>query len=189
MRNQILLAAAFLLCACAPPSLPDDEAAIAPKTIMVVPPPEASGEPTSVAQSIVAHFRGHTFAFDNQIQIAPGTFDLVALDGFGRRALSVHWQAGRMTSDAAPWLPSIVRPADILAAIVIVYGPEKTVAQSVKDAGATFTETGTTRTISRGNRDLVVVEYGSGQGWSRSAKLRNLAFGYEIDIQSAELAP
>ena len=31
--------------------------------------------------------------------------------------------------------------------------------------------------------------HGDGEGWSRSAKLRNLAFGYEIDIRSIELSP
>ena len=180
-------AAALLLAGCAS-RLPDNEALIAPKTLIAVPPPEADGTVT-VAQSIVARFRDHTFAFDAQIEMTPGRFDLVALDSLGRRALTVHWRSDGMDFDAAPWLPSVVRPADILADIAIVYGPEKGVAQSVARAGATLTETDTTRTISSAGGDLMIVDYGSGEGWNRSAKLRNLAFGYEIDIQSAEVAP
>lgn len=189
MSRQILLVSTFLLASCTSQSLPDNEATIAPKTTIVVPPPEASNGSATIAQSIVARFRDHTIAFDSQLQIAPGTFDLVALDGFGRRALSVHWRDGKMKFDAAPWLPSAVRPADILAGIAIVYGSQETVAQSVTAAGATLTQTDTRRTVSRDGRNLIVVEYGSGQGWSRPAKLRNLAFGYEIDIQSTEVGP
>lgn len=188
MNAQLALAlAALTLSGCAS-QLPDDEALIAPKTVFTVPRPEAAGGTTTVAQSIVARYQDRTFAFDAQIQIAPDAFDLVALDGLGRRALTVHWQAGKVNFEAAPWLPPAVRPADILADIAIVYGPQKTVSESVAQFGAVLTETDTTRAISRNSHDLVVVDYGSGQGWDRDAKLRNLAFGYEIDIQSKEVA-
>jgi len=176
-------------CVTRPPPLPDNEALIAPKTVMVVAPPRGHDGASSVAQSIVAHYRDQTFAFDAQIQIAPQTFDLVALDAMGRRAITVHWNGDKMSSEAAPWLPPLMRPADILADIAIVYGPGDEIAQSVANAGATLSETDTTRRIAKGNHDLIVVEYGDGTGWSRTAKLRNLAFGYEIDIRSVELSP
>jgi hypothetical protein len=181
---------ALLLAGCASqPKLADDEALIAPRTSFVVPPPGADAAPKTVTQSIVAHYRDQSFTFDAEIQIAPQNFDLVALDGLGRRALTVHWTAGKMDFLGAPWLPPLMRPADILADIAIVYGPEQDVAQSVARSGATLTTTPTARTIAKGDRDLIVVDYGDGEGWSRSAKLRNLAFGYEIDIRSVELSP
>jgi hypothetical protein len=192
MKKAVLLLAPLLVlagCVTRPPPLPDNQALIAPKTVLVVTPPRPQAASESIAQSIVAHYRDQTFAFDAQIQIAPGTFDLVALDAMGRRALTAHWNGDRMNAETAPWLPPLMRPADILADIAIVYGPQDEVAQSITNAGATLSETGTTRTIAKGNRDLIVVEYGDGSGWSRSAKLRNLAFGYEIDIRSVEQSP
>jgi hypothetical protein len=184
------IAIGLLLTGCASgPQLANDEALIAPRTAFVVPPPAADAESKTIAQSIVAHYRDQSFTFAAQIQIAPQDFDLVALDGLGRRALTVHWTAGKMDFQAAPWLPPLMRPADILADIAIVYGPEHDVAQSVARSGATLTTTPRARTIAKGNRKLIVVDYGDGEGWDRSAKLRNLAFGYEIDIRSTDAEP
>lgn len=180
----------LLLAGCASrPQLANDEALIAPRTAFAVPPPGADAVPKTVAQSIVAHYRDQSFTFDAQIQIAPQDFDLVALDGLGRRALTVHWKSGKMDFEAAPWLPPLMRPADILADIAIVYAPEQDIAQAIARSGATLTATPAGRTIAKGNRDLIVVDYGEGEGWNRSAKLRNVAFGYEIDIRSTELSP
>ena len=36
-------------------------------------------------------------------------------------------------------------------------------------------------------KPIVVVDYGQGDGWNRSAHVRNVVFGYELDIQSVEL--
>jgi hypothetical protein len=168
---------------------PDDEALVAPAIRFVVPIPAAADGSLGIAQSIVAHYRDRTFTFEAQIQTSPGKFDLAALDGLGRRALTVHWSAGRMDFTAAPWLPAIVTPVDVLADIAIIYGPRDATARAIANSGATITETPTSLTITKNNCDLIVVEYGKGEGWNRSAKLRNLAYGYEIDIQSAEIPP
>lgn len=190
MRIATGIGLALLLAGCAArPHLANDEALIAPNVVFFVPPPDASAAPKAVTQSIVAHYRDQSFTFDAQIQIAPNDLDLVALDGLGRRALTVHWKAGKMDFEAAPWLPPSMRPADILADIAIVYAPEQQVGQAIARSGGTLTTTPTGRTIAKGGRDLIVVDYGDGDGWNRSAKLRNLAFGYEIDIRSTELSP
>lgn len=192
MKTQVagILAAAFLAgCATHPPPRADDEALIAPKTVFVLPPPTAEGTPITVTQSIVATYRGQSFACDVQIQMTPGAFDLAALDALGRRALTVHWKDGKLSADAAASLPPIMRPADVLADIAIVYGSDQTVSDAIAKSGAVLSTTAAARTISKGGHELIAVDYGAGDGWNRSAKLRNLAFGYEIDIQSAEIAP
>jgi hypothetical protein len=94
-----------------------------------------------------------------------------------------------MVSQAAPWLPKTIRPADILADIALVYWPEEELTAPLAASGATLMQTGNSRKISSNGRDIVAVDYGPGKGWSRSAKLRNLAFGYEIDIQSVAIGP
>ena len=172
----------------APPNLSDDKALIAPGVVFAIPQPASLGQTVNAAQAIVAHFRGQSYAFDTQIQIAPEQLDLVALDGLGRRALTVSWKPSGMTHEQADWLPPFIRPADILADVVIVHWPQKTVAAALAASGATVADAGNVRKISKGGRDLIVVEYGDGDGWNRSAKVQNLAFGYEIDIQSSEMA-
>lgn len=180
-------------CASAPPQpmtppLADNEALLAPRTRFAVPPPSALGQTIAVAQTIVARFRDQSFAFDAQLQINPEELDLVALDSLGRRSLTVTWKDGKIESTAAPWLPSFVRPADILADIMIVYGPEQVVSSSAASAGAALTIKDNQRMIAAGSRKLIVVKYGAGEGWNRSAKLHNFAFDYDIAIQSAAMA-
>lgn len=190
IRKPILLTC-VLLAGCATPmpssSLGDTEAMIAPKVVFAIPSPATLNQTANITQSIVAHFKDQSFSFDAQIQITPNELDLVALDGFGRRGLTVIWKPEGVVSQPAPWLPKFIRPADILADVALVYWPQEALAASLSASGVTLTQTENRRTISAGDRDLVVVEYGPAEGWNRSAKLRNLVFGYEIDIQSAEI--
>jgi hypothetical protein len=176
-------------CATAPPaSLGDTQAMIAPRVVFTVPPPSVLNQTVDVAQSITAHFKDQSFSFDVQIQLVPEELDLAALDGFGRRGLTVAWKSSGVVFRPAPWLPKFIRPADILADIALVYWPQEALAGALLASGAALTQTESGRTVSADGRDLVVVEYGPGKSWSRPAKLRNLAFGYEIDIQSMEIA-
>jgi hypothetical protein len=190
--SAICLLAIWPLSACAlwpfSDSAPrDNEALLGPDTAFAIPPPAAIAQTVDVAQSIVAHFHGESYALDAQFHISPQEIDLVALDGMGRRALTATWKDGAMTYTAAPWLPPQMRPADILADILIVYAPDKTIAAALATSGAALTTTDTARRISQGGHDVMTIEYAGGAGWNRSAKLSNLAFGYEIDVQSAEL--
>jgi hypothetical protein len=184
------------LCGCAtltalvtPSPLGDNEAMIAPNVVFVIPPPADLGQTATVAQTIVAHYRDQSYAFEAQIQIAPKHLELAALDGLGRRALTISWKSGGIEHKQASWLPPFIRPADILADVAIVYWPEKIVASSLAQSGATLSVGNGSRRISMGGREIMVVEYDKGQGWNRNAKLHSLAFGYEIDIQSSEIAP
>jgi hypothetical protein len=169
-----------------PPGYPANQAIVAPQVNFVLPPPATLGQTVSVAQTIVSRFRGQSFAIDAQVQITPDSLDFVAMDGFGRRALTIAWRGGDPVYQPASWLPPMLRPANILADFVICYWPDAAVAEAIKGSGATLVTINGKRKIMRGTRELIVVEYGPGNGWNRAAKLRNIAFGYEIDVQSAE---
>jgi hypothetical protein len=192
IRRAILaLSLAVAACAPMPPKLPpgigDDTAVIAPKVLYKVPPPDALGGAVTVQQMIVARYRGQSFSFEAQIAITPQSLDLVAVDGLGRRALTIGWNGHDLRYEPAPWLPPIFRPADILTSMTIAYGPEDAIRAALADAGATVTTTAARRTVAIDGKPLVVVDYGQGDGWSRSAHVRNAAFGYELDIQSVAL--
>ncbi len=192
IRAAVMVALFLAGCAGAPkppPWLKDNQAIIAPKTVLTIPPPSAIGHSVDLAQSIVAHFRDQTYAFDLQIAIDKDRLDLVAMDGFGRRALTVSWKDNAPSFEKASWLPAVFRPADILASFVIAYWPDEVVAAAIKDPAVSVATKDGVRRISRNGHDLIVVTYGDGEGWNRSATLKNLAFGYEIDIRSAENDP
>ncbi|HEX4081049.1 MAG TPA: DUF3261 domain-containing protein [Rhizomicrobium sp.] len=165
-----------------------DQAILAPGLVCTIPPPAAANQNVSAAQTIVAQFRGQTFAFQAQLQMTPAEFDFVALDNFGRRALTAKWTGSYLVLTRAPWLPALIRAADILTDVAIVYWPESRLASDLSACGARLGENSEFRFVSAQARDVMTVHYGSGEGWNRSATLRNLAFGFTIDIQSVELA-
>ncbi len=111
----------------APSSLGDNEAMIAPNVVFAISAAHpTSDRPQTVAQTIVAHYRDQSYAFEAQIQITPKHLELAALDGLGRRALTISWNPGGIEhKQAAAWLPPFIRPADILADVAIVYWPDK----------------------------------------------------------------
>jgi hypothetical protein len=88
--------AAVLLQACAPtmanlPGVPADTAMIAPHVLYKVPAPDALQASVAAQQMIVARYRGQSFSFEAQIAITPEKLDLAAVDGLGRRALTIGW--------------------------------------------------------------------------------------------------
>jgi len=186
--------AALVLCGCVTPApkttipVPDNETMLAPGVSCAMPPPSPMGGNVDAAQTIVAHFRGQTFSFEAQIQSTPGEFDLVALDNLGRRAMSMKWRDGQMSYTRADWLPVAVRPADMLGEVAIVFWPTDTVGPALRACGATLTTTSSGRVVTVHHRDVIDVTYANGEGWNRAARLRNLAFGFSVDIQSAEIA-
>ncbi len=191
MKTLAALVLALFVTACAgvpkpPPGLGDNQAIVAPKLILTIPPPAAAGGKFDLAQSIVAKFHGQSYALELQIAIDRDRLDLVAMDGFGRRAMTVSWKAGAPSFEKAKWLPPVFRPADILASFVIAYWPDAVVAAAINDPTVQVTTRDGVRRITRGGKDLITVTYGPGDGWNRSAVLKNDAFGYEIAIQSAE---
>lgn len=194
--RKILVAAAItvLLAGCTsapkPPAwLKDNQAIVAPKTVLTIPPPSAVGRSIDLAQTIIARFQGQSYAFDMQIAIDKDRLDLVATDGFGRRALTVSWKENAPSFEKADWLPPVFRPADILASFVIAYWPDEVVSDAIKDPAVSVVTKDGVRRIARGGRDLIVVTYSGGEGWNRSANLKNIAFDYEIDIRSVENNP
>jgi hypothetical protein len=193
-RCAAALLPVFFLCCCASmphdssSALRDDQAVLEPGLFCTIPRPSAAGGGINAAQSIIAHFRDQTYAFQVQLQITPGEFDLAALDNLGRRAMTVKWNGVHLDFTRAPWLPDLLRPADILTDVAIVYWPEDSVAPALSACGARLTGGDGTRTLSARGRDLMTVHYEQGGGWNRAAHLRNLALGFGIDVQSVELA-
>jgi hypothetical protein len=143
----------------------------------------------SVAQKLTITFGDQSMSFDVQMQITPDVVDLVALDTLGRRALTIRASDDQIVSTAAPWVPELVRPADILADVAIVYASAESIAPALSACGASLTTTPQGRAISYNDENVIEVTYDRGQGWQRSARLANVSLGFQIDIKSVQLTP
>lgn len=165
-------------------------ALIGPDLRFAIPSPRELGRSIDATQLVTAHFRGQTQVFEAHLSVAPERLTFVGLDPLGRRALTVTADDTGITVDAAPWLPSGLRPENILADVAIVYWPEEAVRRGLSRTSATLRADRHERTITVDGRDVVQVEYEARQGdaWAGAARYRNVAFGYELDLQSAVTA-
>jgi hypothetical protein len=172
-------------CATAPP--PEASALIAPELRFAIPSPRELGYRVDASQLVTAHFRGDTQVFEAHLTVAPERLTFVGLDPFGRRALTVTSTDAGITVDAAPWLPAGLRSENILADIAIMYWPEAAVRRGLAGTAASLRADAQGRSITANGREIIHIEYGpqQGEGWAGFARFRNIALGYELELQSA----
>lgn len=190
MRVSAILLLIFALAGCATVRGPDSgaEAMIAPAVRFATPGPQALGYQVVAEQMISAHYRGDSFVWEAHIDVSPERLDIVGLDSFGRRAFTMTWRGDSLSYEAASWLPAAIRPGNVLADIAILYWPQTAVQAALAHSGAVATTTATGRSIAAGGTEIVHVDYddAGARDWNGAAHLRNLAFGYRLDIQSVK---
>ncbi len=180
-----LLLLSLLLAACAA-TLPDRDAPVlARDVVLTLPAPAALGRTVEAAQMVTVRHGGEVFAFQGQISVTPDRFLLVGIDLAGRRALTVAWDGRSVGAETAPWLPDSVHPGAMLADLVVLYWPEAAVRAGLPP-GARLDATPTGRTVTVNGRPVLQAEL-AGDPWNGRSRYRNLAWGYEIDVESVEL--
>jgi Protein of unknown function (DUF3261) len=167
------------------------ESLIGPGTAIALPKPRDFGRSIEVAQLVTLQFGGQSLAFDVRLSITPDRLVLVAIDGMGRRAITVEWNGDAMTVQTAPWLPSAVRPASMLSDVVVLFFPIAAVRQALAAANCELAITKRTRVVHCGEAEVIRVEYDeqARTPWDGKLHYANLAWGYEADVRSAEVKP
>jgi len=162
---------------------------IGPGASIVLPKPREMGRSLEVVQLVTLRFGGQSLTFDARLSVTPDRLVLVGIDGMGRRAMTVVWNGETMTVETAPWLPSAARPTSMLSDVVVLYFPTGAVRQALAAAGCELATTKRTRVVHCGEADVIQAEYdeGSSARWNGKLRYRNLAWGYEAEVRSAEL--
>ncbi len=165
------------------------EAMIAPAVRFVIPGPQVLGYRVTADQMISAHYHGDSFVWEAHIDVSPEKLEIVGLDAFGRRAFTMRWRGDALFYEAAAWLPAAIKPGNVLADIAILYWPQAAVEAALASSGATVATTASGRSIAIGGAEIVHVDYddAGARDWNGTARLRNLAFGYQLDIQSVSV--
>ncbi|WP_448207154.1 DUF3261 domain-containing protein [Azospirillum sp. sgz302134] len=188
--RKYVLGLVLLLGACAAmPSEMDARAPmIGPRQRLALPRPADLGRSVEAAQLITARRGGDTFVFEGHVSVTPERFMLVGLDTLGRRAMTVTWTDAGVEVETAPWLPEGVRPGAMLADLVVLYWPEAVVRQALAPAVADLVADATSRTVRADGKDLLRAAYGwpAGGPWTGTLRYTNLAWGYDIEVQSQE---
>ena len=164
---------------------------LAPGEALALPRPADLGRSVEAAQLITAVRDGETFVFEGRLSITPERFLLAGVDGLGRRAMTVTWTDKGLEVETAPWLPEALRPGSMLADIVVLYWPEAAVMKALAPTGGALTADAHRRTVRIGGKDVLRAEHSWAEGapWTGTLRYANLAWGYEIEVQSTEAAP
>jgi hypothetical protein len=160
--------------------------AIAPGVEFAIPMGSELGYSVEATQLITARFRDKTQTFQAYLSVSPNNITLIAFDPFGGRALTIVATNAGIHTEAAPIVPAVLKPGNILADVAIVYWPASVIRQGLAGTSATLYEDQSERTISIGGREVVRVSYKGRHRntWAKAAYLHNIAYGYELDLRS-----
>ncbi len=124
--------------------------------------------------------------FQAYVNVSPDKITLIALDPFGNRAMTIAATDDGIHTEATPIVPSVLHAENILADLTIVYWPASVVRHRLVGTSASMYDDQSERKISVDGRDVVQVSYESPHehSWAQRAHLHNLAYGYELDLQS-----
>ena len=168
-----------------------EKALLGPHYALLLPSPADLGRKVETTQLLTAKYKDDQYTFEGRLSISPERLVLAGVDGMGRRAMTVTWDGHDMTVERAPWLPESLRPASILADIVVLYWPEKAVRRTLAPAGCALIATPKSRRVRCGSAEVLRAKFdwATNAQWTGTVQYSNLAWGYEIGIQSQELDP
>ena len=140
---------------------------------------------------VTAHHDGDTVVFEAHLSVTPERALLVGVDATGQRLMTVTWRGGDITVERSPFLPQAVRPGAMLADLVVLYWPADVVRQALKSSGASLAVDAGSRIVSQRGKPVLQATYrGSAlDPWSDAGlHYRNLAWGYDIDVETLQVS-
>lgn len=165
---------------------------IAPNLVLVLPRPGDLGQSFEITQLVTARYGKESYVFEGHLRATPDLFLMVGLDLTGRRAITITWTDAAIAYEAAPWVPGAIRPENILADMILLYWPTAVLRRALLNPDVLVSEDATRRSISFDGQELIVADYqptASTDRWSGRQHFSNLGWGYELEIETMELAP
>lgn len=161
---------------------------IAPGLSFALPDAAELGRTVAAVQMVTAHRDGDSFVFEGRVAADADGLTLAGTDALGRRAMTIRWQGRTLAVDSAAWLPQAVRAENVLADLILLYWPGEAVRRGLAGSGATLDDGDGRRVVRRDGTAVVVID-GAPAPWTGTARLANLAWGYELEIRSVAVAP
>jgi hypothetical protein len=161
---------------------------IGPGQRLTLPRPADLGRSILATQLVTVRAYGQSFVMEMNLSVTPQGATLIGLDSVGRRAITITWNDQGVSAETAPWVPDSLRPGSMLADIIMIYWPEAVVRKALP-AGGEVLQDANGRTIRLNGQDVLRVDHSwaAGAKWNGNLRYTNLAWGYEIDVQSSEL--
>lgn len=143
-----------------------------------------------VTQVLTLRFGQQSINLEAQIVMGKDEFRAILLDSLGRRAVTLAWRDGRLESQLADWLPPGIRADAIFADMMVLYGQPAALQAALASSGCSLDIGKSSRVLQCAGKDVLRAEFDlkSPKRLDGSVHYANLAWGYEVDIQSAEVA-
>lgn len=194
VRGVVSMLLVLVLAACAerPADNPLAPVKVAPGLFLRLPLPDELGRTVEASQMLTARFGDRSFVFEGHFRATAESFLMLGLDPMGREMLRITWTRAGLDYRVAPWMPSAVRPENMVADIVFLYWPEDVVHRMLDQAGGELVSGPHSRLILFGGKAVLRADYESVQEnnpWTGRLHFSDLAAGYSLDIQSVETQP
>ncbi|RDJ26333.1 DUF3261 domain-containing protein [Bosea caraganae] len=142
-----------------------------------------------VTQVLTMRFGEQSINLEAQLVMSKSEVRAILLDSLGRRAVTLAWREGKLESQLASWLPPGIRADAIFADMMILYGQPAALQAALKDSGCALELGRASRLLRCRDKEVLRAEYElkSPKTLNGSLHYANLAWGYDVDVQSAEV--
>lgn len=178
MQRLILsLLLCLLLAACASTRMPAPRVQL--PTLQLA--PAALPQPVQLQQRLQFRFGSHERALDALLEVDAEQVRL-AVQAMGQTGVRMVWDGHHLEQTRAPWLPPQVRGERVLDDLQFALWPAAAI-RAALPAGWSLQETDGVRRLQQGGQDWLLRETLPDGG----VRLRNLAEGYELVIESMDM--
>lgn len=144
-------------------------------------PPSALPQPLQLQQRLQFRFGSHERELDALLE-ADGSEVRLAVQAMGQTGVRMVWDGATLQQTRAPWLPPQVRGERVLDDLQFALWPVAAI-RAALPAGWTLVETGGQRRLEQDGKAWLLLEpLPDGR-----VRLRNLAEGYELVIESLDM--
>ena len=177
--RALLLAAVLLLAACAGARVRPPAIALPPLQLA----PAALGQTLALQQRLVFSYGSHHSTMEALLE-ADASEVRLAVQALGQTGVTLRWDGHTLEQQRAPWLPPQVRGERVLDDLQFALWPAAAV-RAALPPDWTLVEQGDERRLEHAGRAWLVLQTQD----ATHQRLRNLAEGYALDIESAPLDP
>ncbi|MFO0597169.1 MAG: DUF3261 domain-containing protein [Myxococcaceae bacterium] len=147
--------------------------------------PASLGRELQLAQRITVVRDGDRKSFEAQLEVDRESVRIAAV-AMGQTIATLAWDGAKFTHQVSTHVPEAITPDRILSDVQLAWWPADSI-RAALPAGWTLADQGLHRSLAHDGVDVASIDYaGTAPAWAHVTLSRP---GYQLDIESVELAP
>jgi hypothetical protein len=150
-------------------------------------PPASLGAPHDAEQILRGSFGSREAVLRCVVHATGERILVIGLTATGLRAFSVSWDGNTWTTQAAPMVPSSLRPEALIADLQLALWPLPALQETYAAAGWQLSEPGGgIRRLRQDGRLVAEVHYSGADPWRSRYWISNFRYSYSLEIEPAQ---